>query len=217
MLKNTKPHFVYDQKLIKDRAKCFLENFKSEKFETEIIYATKAFSNLYVLGLLNEYKISFDCVSKEEIFVALEAGIKSKNIHFHGNNKTKEELIYAIDKNISLIIIDSEDEYFLLKEILQEKNKKIDCLIRINPDVKTETHKYIQTSNADSKFGLNIWDENTEKIIGKIIEDENINLLGFHAHIESQVKNLNFSRKKQKYLQLLQKISKKNLRWNFHI
>lgn len=90
MLKNTKPHFVYDQKLIKDRAKCFLENFKSEKFETEIIYATKAFSNLYVLGLLNEYKISFDCVSKEEIFVALEAGIKSKNIHFHGNNKTKE-------------------------------------------------------------------------------------------------------------------------------
>lgn len=116
--------YIYDQKLIKDRGKCFLENFKSEKFETEIIYATKAFSNLYVLGLLNGYKISFDCVSKEEIFVALEAGIKSKNIHFHGNNKTKEELIYAIDKNISLIIIDSEDEYFLLKEILQEKTKK---------------------------------------------------------------------------------------------
>ena len=76
------------------------------------------------MGLLNGYKISFDCVSKEEIFVVLEAGIKSKNIHFHGNNKTKEELIYAIDKNISLIIIDSEDEYFLLKEILQEKTKK---------------------------------------------------------------------------------------------
>ena len=61
---------------------------------------------------------------KEEIFVALEAGVKSKNIHFHGNNKTKEELIYEIDKNISLIIIDSEDKYFLLKEILQEKTKK---------------------------------------------------------------------------------------------
>lgn len=194
------PLYIYDQKLLKDTAKCFVENFKSEKFETEITYATKAFSNLYILGLLNEYKIAFDCVSKEEIFVALEAGVKSKNIHFHGNNKTEDELIYAIDKDISLIIIDSEDEYFLLKEILQEKNKKIDCLIRINPDVKTETHKYIQTSNADSKFGLNIRDENTEKIIGKIIEDENINLLGFHAHIGSQVKNLDFFKEEAKIM-----------------
>lgn len=69
-------------------------------------------------------------------------------------------------------------------------------MIRINPDVKTEPHKYIQTSNVDSKFGLNIIDENTEKIIGKIIEDENINLLGFHVHIGSQVKIWTFSRKR---------------------
>lgn len=69
--------YIYDQKLLKDTAKCFVENFKSKKFETEITYATKAFSNLYILGLLNEYKIAFDCVSKEEIFVAPEAGVKS--------------------------------------------------------------------------------------------------------------------------------------------
>ena len=178
----------------------FCRKFQIKKFETEITYVTKTFSNLYILGLLNEYKIAFDCVSKEEIFVALEAGVKSKNIYFHGNNKIEDELIYAINKDISLIIIDSEDEYILLKEILQEKNKKIDCLIRINPDVKTETHKYIQTSNADSKFGLNIRDENTEKIIGKIIEDESINLLGFHAHIGSQVKNLDFFKEEAKIM-----------------
>lgn len=194
------PLYIYDQKLIKDTASSFVENFKSEKFETEIIYATKAFSNLYVLGLLNEYKLVFDCVSKEEIFVALKAGIKGENIHFHGNNKTKEELIYAIDNDISIIIIDSEDEYFLLDEILKEKKKKASCLLRINPDVKTDTHKFIQTSNADSKFGLNIRDENTEKIIEKIIENPNINLLGFHAHIGSQVKNLEFFKEEAKIM-----------------
>lgn len=194
------PLYIYDQKLIKDTASSFVENFKSEKFETEIIYATKAFSNLYILGLLNEYKLVFDCVSKEEIFVALKAGIKGENIHFHGNNKTKEELIYAIDNDISLIIIDSEDEYYLLDEILKEKKKKASCLLRINPDVKTDTHKFIQTSNADSKFGLNIRDENTEKIIEKIIENPNINLLGFHAHIGSQVKNLEFFKEEAKIM-----------------
>lgn len=194
------PLYIYDQKLIKDTASSFVENFKSEKFETEIIYANKAFSNLYVLGLLNEYNLVFDCVSKEEIFVALKAGIKGENIHFHGNNKTKEELIYAIDNDISQIIIDSEDEYYLLDEILKEKNKKASCLLRINPDVKTDTHKFIQTSNADSKFGLNIRDENTEKIIEKIIENPNINLLGFHAHIGSQVKNLEFFKEEAKIM-----------------
>ncbi|WP_276876810.1 diaminopimelate decarboxylase [Anaerococcus hydrogenalis] len=194
------PLYIYDQKLIKDTASSFVENFKSEKFETEIIYATKAFSNLYVLGLLNEYNLVFDCVSKEEIFVALKAGIKGENIHFHGNNKTKEELIYAIDNDISLIIIDSEDEYYLLDKILKEKKKKASCLLRINPDVKTDTHKFIQTSNADSKFGLNIRDENTEKIIEKIIENPNINLLGFHAHIGSQVKNLEFFKEEAKIM-----------------
>lgn len=194
------PLYIYDQKLIKDTASCFVENFKSEKFDTEIIYATKAFSNLYVLGLLNEYNLVFDCVSKEEIFVALKAGIKGENIHFHGNNKTKEELIYAIDNDISLIIIDSEDEYYLLDKILKEKKKKASCLLRINPDVKTDTHKFIQTSNADSKFGLNIRDENTEKIIEKIIENPNINLLGFHAHIGSQVKNLEFFKEEAKIM-----------------
>lgn len=194
------PLYIYDQKLIKDTASSFVENFKSEKFETEIIYATKAFSNLYVLGLLNEYKLVFDCVSKEEIFVALKAGIKGENIHFHGNNKTKEELIYAIDNDISLIIIDSEDEYYLLDKILKEKKKKASCLLRINPDVKTDTHKFIQTSNADSKFGLNIRDDKTENIIEKIIENPNINLLGFHAHIGSQVKNLEFFKEEAKIM-----------------
>lgn len=90
-------------------------------------------------------------------------------------------------------------------------------MIRINPDVKAETHKYIQTSNADSKFGLNIRDENTEKIIGKIIEDENNNLLVFHAHIGSQVKNLDFFKEEAKIMAYFTKISKKNLRWDFHI
>ena len=194
------PLYIFDQKLLKDTVSTFVENFKSDLFETEIAYASKAFSNLYVLGLLNEFGISFDCVSKEEIFIALKAGVNPKKIHFHGNNKTKEELEYAIENNIGQIIIDSEDEYYLLDEILKDFDKKIDCLVRINPDVKTDTHKFIQTSNADSKFGLNIRDLKTKEIIKKIIKNKNMNLLGFHAHIGSQVKKLDFFKKEAQIL-----------------
>lgn len=107
---------------------------------------------------------------------------------------------YAIENNIGQIIIDSEDEYYLLDEILKDFDKKIDCLVRINPDVKTDTHKFIQTSNADSKFGLNIRDLKTKEIIKKIIKNKNMNLLGFHAHIGSQVKKLDFFKKEAQIL-----------------
>lgn len=107
---------------------------------------------------------------------------------------------YAIENNIGQIIIDSEDEYYLLDEILKDFDKKIDCLVRINPDVKTDTHKFIQTSNADSKFGLNIRGLKTKEIIKKIIKNKNMNLLGFHAHIGSQVKKLDFFKKEAQIL-----------------
>lgn len=194
------PLYIFDQKYLKDTVKSFVDNFKSEKFDTEVIYATKAFSNLYVLSLLNQYKILFDCVSKEEIFVTLKAGVDPSRIHFHGNNKTKDEIEYAISENIGLIIIDSIDEYILLDSILKEKNKKIDVLIRINPDVKTDTHKFIQTSNADSKFGLNIRDKETKNLILKSLKNKNMNILGFHSHIGSQVKNLDFFKEEAKIL-----------------
>ncbi|MSS77212.1 diaminopimelate decarboxylase [Anaerococcus sp. WCA-380-WT-2B] len=194
------PLYIFDQKSLKNRTKAFVDNFKSLKFDTEVVYATKAFSNLYVLSLLNNYNILFDCVSKEEIFVCLKAGVDSSRIHFHGNNKSKDELEYAIDKNIGLIIIDSVDEYYLLDSILNEKNKKIDVLIRINPDVKTDTHKFIQTSNADSKFGLNIRDKNTKIFISKSLKNKNMHILGFHAHIGSQVKNLDFFKEEAKIM-----------------
>lgn len=186
------PLYVYDQKLLRDTVKTFKNNFRSNKFNTEIVYATKAFSNLYVLGLLNTYGISFDCVSYEEMAICLKAGIDADKIHLHGNNKTYDELKFAIDNNIGLIIIDSYDEYCLLNELLEEDREKIDVLLRINPDVETDTHKFIQTSNADSKFGVNIRDEKTKAFIKELIENKKINFLGFHAHIGSQVKNLDF-------------------------
>lgn len=186
------PLYIYDQKLLKETIETFIGNFKSQVFDTEVVYATKAFSNLYVLGLMKNYDMYFDCVSKEEIFVALSAGVEARRIHFHGNNKTREELSYAVDREIGLVIIDSIDEYKLLDEVLEEKNKKIDALLRINPDVNTDTHKFIQTSNADSKFGVNIRDGATRDLIGEIVGNPRINLLGFHAHIGSQVKNVGF-------------------------
>lgn len=183
--KYSTPLYIYDQKLIKETGKLFVEKFKSDFFKTEVIYASKACSNIYLLGLLKELGLYIDCVSMGEIFIALRAGYDPKKIHFHGNNKSKEELIYAINKGIGLIILDSYAEFKLVEECIGDK--KIDVLLRINPDVQTDTHKFIQTSNADSKFGVSIRDGKIIEIIKEIASSDKVNLLGFHAHIGSQV------------------------------
>lgn len=194
------PLYIYDQKLIKDTARAFRENFKSDIFASEISYASKAGSNLYLLGLIKNEGLFLNTVSIGEMYIALKAGFDPKKIHLHGNNKTEEELIFAIENKIGTIIIDSYEEFLFLEEILKEMDEKMDCLLRINPDVKTSTHKYIQTSNADSKFGINIRDEKIESYIKEITQSQFVNLLGFHANIGSQVMEVGFFEEEAKIL-----------------
>ena len=186
------PLYIYDQKLIRETARAFTRNFKSKVFASEVSFASKSFSTLYLLGLLKNEGLYLDTVSLGEIYIALKAGFDPKKIHLHGNNKTKEELIFAIENKIGTIVIDSYEEFIFLEEILKEMGEKMDCLLRINPDVKTSTHKYIQTSNADSKFGINIRDEKIGTYIEEMVQSEFVNLLGFHAHIGSQVMEVGF-------------------------
>lgn len=194
------PLYIYDEKLIKNTARAFKDNFKSDIFDAEISYASKAGSNLYLLGLLKNEDLYLDTVSMGEVYIGLKAGFNPKKIHLHGNNKTRDELVFAIEKNIGTIIIDSYEEFIFLENILREKNSQMDCLLRVNPDVKTSTHKYIQTSNADSKFGINIRDENIGNYIKEMAESSFVNLLGFHAHIGSQVMDLGFFEEEAKIL-----------------
>lgn len=194
------PLYIYDEKLIKNTARAFKDNFKSDIFDAEISYASKAGSNLYLLGLLKNEDLYLDTVSMGEVYIGLKAGFNPKKIHLHGNNKTRDELVFAIEKNIGTIIIDSYEEFIFLENILREKNSQMDCLLRVSPDVKTSTHKYIQTSNADSKFGINIRDENIGNYIKEMAESSFVNLLGFHAHIGSQVMDLGFFEEEAKIL-----------------
>lgn len=181
------PLYIYDQKLFKETAETFLDNFKSDKFTTEIVYASKACSNLYTIGLVSELGLDLDVVSGGELYTALKAGMDPKKIHFHGNNKLYDELEMAVEGGIGSIIVDNIREYESLSELGKKYKKKIKTLLRINPDVRADTHKYIQTTNPDSKFGMHVLQEETRDLIGRMLADDYVDLEGFHAHIGSQV------------------------------
>lgn len=181
------PLYVMDQTLLEENMAIFRNNFKSDKFKTEVIYASKAFLAVAMAQLVNRNGLSMDVVSGGELFTAIKAGFPMEKLYFHGNNKTYDELELAIDNNLGTIIVDNPLELHRLNKICADKNKKAKVLLRVNPGIDAHTHEYIQTSKFSSKFGESIFDEEIFNIIKEFLNSENVVLEGFHCHVGSQI------------------------------
>lgn len=181
------PLYIMDQALIEENIIKYKNNFKSSKFDTSIVYASKAFLSKAICQLVEKYDIDIDAVSGGELYTIKTSGLPMKKVHMHGNNKTNEELEMCLDYEIGSIIIDNEEEIERLSKICKEKNKRIKVMMRINIGIDAHTHEYIKTSKHSSKFGESIFDDRITEIVEKIVKDENMEFLGFHCHIGSQI------------------------------
>lgn len=181
------PLYIMDKKDFKDRAKLYRESFVSEKMETEVIYASKALLNLYMADLVHKEGLSIDVVSGGELWTVLKSGFPKEKIYFHGNNKLEKELKFAVESEIGCIILDNKQELEDLNKVLEGRNYKQKVLLRVNPGIEAHTHEYIKTSKDDSKFGESIYDEDIFSFIERINNSENIDFVGLHCHIGSQV------------------------------
>lgn len=181
------PLYIYDQELIEENIMKYKNNFKSNKFHTDVVYASKAFLSKAICQLVEKFDLHIDAVSGGELYAIKSSGISMKRVHMHGNNKTNEELAMCLDYEIGSIIIDNRYEIDRLSKLCQEKNKKINAMLRINIGIDAHTHEYIKTSKHSSKFGESIFGEGVVDIVKKIVEDPNIEFTGFHCHIGSQI------------------------------
>ncbi len=181
------PLYVVSEDIIRLRCREIRESFLNKYINTKAFYASKAFLTMEMCKIIKEEGLGLDVVSGGELFVALKGGIDPKDILFHGNNKTKEELIMAIEKGVGRIIIDSVDELILLNELAFEYNKVADILFRITPNVDCVTHKYISTGQKDSKFGIPLNEAIIKAAIRTAINSKNLRFRGLHFHVGSQI------------------------------
>ena len=181
------PLYVYDENMLVNQCRTFINNFKSSRFNTEVLYASKAFSCLEVLRIASREGLGVDVVSLGEIHTAYKAGYDMRRAYFHGNNKTREELQYALEVGVGTIVIDNDYEYEMINEIVRESGNTVDVLLRINTGIDAHTHEYIKTAKDDSKFGYSVYDETIYDLIADINNQSNLNFVGFHSHIGSQI------------------------------
>ena len=150
-----------------------------------ICYAVKANSNIHILKELVDLGSGFDVVSGNELKRCIQAGADPKKIVFSGVAKSSEDLELAINEGIFSINIESEDEFDRVCDISQNLNKEVQCAIRINPDIPTGSHKYIETGLKTSKFGVG--SETLQNISSKAKDKPLIKISGIACHIGSQI------------------------------
>lgn len=181
------PLYVMSQSLIEARFAELQTDFVAKYEKVRVAYASKAFSTLAMLKLVEKQGYSLDVVSDGELYTAIKADFPAEHIEFNGNNKSIEELELAIDYGVGRIIIDSLQEVDLIEKIAAAKNKKVAVLFRITPEVKAATHSFISTGQKDSKFGIPIEPAILFPQVEKAVQAPHLDFLGFHFHVGSQL------------------------------
>jgi diaminopimelate decarboxylase len=181
------PAYVYATDDVRDRAARYRTAFGSRTDDYEIVYASKAAPITALCALLAGEGLSVDVASGGELHTALRAGFDPALVHMHGNNKSEAELRAAVDAGVGHVICDSLPEIARLDAICGDAGRRQAVLIRITPGVKADTHSYIQTGQLDSKFGLGLSDGLAAAGIEAVRGAANLELVGLHAHIGSQI------------------------------
>lgn len=177
------PLYVMCEETLRQIANEYKSAFKYEKFKPT--YASKALLNVKIAEILSSEGFGFDAVSMGEIWTIYKAGCDMSRVTFNGNNKTKEEIALAVKLGVGHFSIDNFYEIKILSDELKKYDKVQKVLLRITPGIECHTHEYIQTGQIDSKFGFDL--SQIDSAIEEILKYENIEIVGLHAHIGSQI------------------------------
>jgi diaminopimelate decarboxylase len=178
------PAFIYAEDDMRLRARTYLEAFRARTDDFEVLYASKAFPCTAAYRLFSEEGLSVDVASGGELHMALRAGFDPARIHMHGNNKTDAEIRFAAEAGVGHLILDSFDEIERCERLLDRPQP---ALIRVTPGIRPSTHDYVQTGQLDSKFGFGLEDGLAARAVERVLASPVLELTGLHAHIGSQI------------------------------
>lgn len=181
------PLYIYDEALIEAKCREFHEALKQTEIKYQVAYASKAFLCIEQARLIEREGLCLDVVSGGELYTALQAGYPAEKIHFHGNNKSIEEIEEALDAKIGCFVVDNFFELEVLQALAEQRSELVSILLRVTPGVEAHTHEYIMTGQEDSKFGFDITSGQALEAVEQSLQSSNLNLLGIHSHIGSQI------------------------------
>ena len=180
------PFYFYDVDLLRQTLDSVARQQK--KYGYKVHYAVKANANPRLLAEIRNYGLGIDCVSGNEVQCAFRNGFDPKKIVFAGVGKADWEIRLALEAGIECFNVESMPEMEVINDVAQQMGKVADIALRINPNVDAHTHQYITTGMEENKFGIGLWE--VEAVATKAVALQNVNLVGLHFHIGSQITDM---------------------------
>lgn len=182
------PLYVMDEATLRDRCRQYMDSFRAHCPNFEVIFASKALCTVGTSEIIASEGLGFDVSSGGELYTVLKAKADPKKIYFHGNNKSPKEIKEGLEAGIGRFVVDNGQELENLDKLTKETGRHALIQIRINPGIEAHTHEFIQTGKTDSKFGVPL--DQLDALVNKARKMKTIKLVGFHAHIGSQILEL---------------------------
>lgn len=151
------------------------------------LYAGKALCVKHIYDLIKNEDMGIDVVSCGEIYTAYIAGFNMSKAYFHGNNKTDEDVSYAMEKGVGYFVCDNIEELRAINRLAAANGLVQKVLLRLTPGIDPHTHKAISTGRVDSKFGAAIETGQAEELLRQSLDMLNVRVMGYHCHIGSQI------------------------------
>jgi diaminopimelate decarboxylase len=180
------PFYFYDVELLKKT----LDIYKAQidKYGYNAHYAMKANANDRILSIIRSYGLGADCVSGNEVKLAVKSGFDPQKIVYAGVGKSDKEIKAALKAGIFSFNCESVPEIKIIDALAGAMGKKAKVSIRVNPDIDAHTHKYISTGLKENKFGISPWA--FQDVADILAQSKNLDFIGLHFHVGSQITEL---------------------------
>lgn len=182
------PAYIMDEEKIREKCRIYktamAEYFGKDSFP---LFASKSLCFKQIYRIMKEEGMGIDVVSPGELYTAAVADFPLENAYFHGNNKTGNDIAYAMDNSIGYFVCDNCDELRAIDRHAKKRGIRQKILLRLTPGIDPHTHAKISTGKVDSKFGTAIETGQADELVRLALSLENIELRGYHCHIGSQI------------------------------
>ena len=182
------PLYLIDESYVRKMCKTYVEAMKEAFDDLSMpLYASKALSFKKIYKIIDSEGMGADVASIGELYTALQAGFPAEKLMFHGNNKTDDDIEFAISHKVGCFVCDNKEELEMINATAAKNGIKQQIMLRITPGIDPHTHSKISTGKVDSKFGTAIETRQAHDLTHYALSLNNIDLRGFHCHIGSQI------------------------------
>lgn len=182
------PLYLMDEDRVRKNCRTYIDAFRKYFPAGSVpLYASKANSFKQMCRIAADEGLGLDVVSQGEIYTAEKAGFDLSKAFFHNNNKTDEDIAFAMDKGVGFFVVDNIEEIYSIEAESARRGTKQKILLRLTPGIDCHTYEADETGRVDSKFGTAIETGQAEEMTAFTLKQAHIELAGFHCHVGSQV------------------------------